>query len=200
MRKTAEELGVTENFEEQEREPDAEPIDTDDTDALRDEAEAAGLPFAPPIEHRPSDRNNPYVTEEMQGMEMIPQVIGPPPYGSPDPNTSAGRLLPIKDHPLAAHRLPEDHPSAISEDYGRDVQGSTHPASAVSHPITAEIQDNPQPDSDVDATGSARDLARAENVNLHDVDGTGTNGRVTKGDVQDYIDRREGEENESDEE
>jgi pyruvate/2-oxoglutarate dehydrogenase complex dihydrolipoamide acyltransferase (E2) component len=43
----------------------------------------------------------------------------------------------------------------------------------------------------VDATDSARELATQEGVNLRDVEGTGADGRVTKGDVEDYIEARE---------
>jgi hypothetical protein len=52
--------------------------------------------------------------DEMQ--EMTPEVFGPPAYGSPDPATSGGALLPIADHPLQA---------TLSEDYGADVAEAT---------------------------------------------------------------------------
>ena len=60
----------------------------------------------------PSELLNPNVSPEEQDMEMIPAVVGPPSYASPDPMTNAGRLRPLSDHPL------ED---TISEDYGADV-------------------------------------------------------------------------------
>lgn len=64
----------------------------------------------------------PYSSEEEVGMEMEPAVVGPPSYGSPDPDTSAGRLLPLRDHPLNSEHYQGD--SAISDDYGADVRGA----------------------------------------------------------------------------
>lgn len=54
-------------------------------------------------------------------LNMETAVVGPPAYGSPDPATSAGRLVPLRDHPLSAERLPEGHPAAISEDFAKDL-------------------------------------------------------------------------------
>jgi hypothetical protein len=45
-------------------------------------------------------------------------VIGPPAYGSPFPETSTGRLLPLAQHPFNSEDLPEDHPAAIDPSYG----------------------------------------------------------------------------------
>lgn len=119
---------------------------------------------------------NPYASPEEQGMELTPKTFGPPQYGSPDPTTSAGRLVTLEDgHPLDPGLLPEGHPAAISDDYGVQVESE---ASGLD-------------DSEVDATESARELAQQEGVNLREVQGTGTDGRVTKGDVEDYLDARE---------
>jgi hypothetical protein len=52
-------------------------------------------------------------------MEMTPVVVGPPGYGSPAPITSAGRLLPLDQHPFNPESLPEDHPARIDENYGK---------------------------------------------------------------------------------
>jgi Rho termination factor, N-terminal domain len=68
-------------------------------------------------------RGFPYASEEKIGMKMEPVIVGPPAYGSPDAETSAARLLPLRDHPLQADNLPEGHQAAISEDYGDDVTG-----------------------------------------------------------------------------
>ncbi len=59
------------------------------------------------------------MSEEEQSMEMTPVVVGPPGYGSPAPITSAGRLLPLDQHPFNPESLPEDHPARIDEDYGK---------------------------------------------------------------------------------
>jgi len=64
-----------------------------------------------------------YASEDEIGMQMDKmEIVGPPAYGSPDPATSAGRLMPLRDHPLSADNLDEDQPSVISEDYGQDVK------------------------------------------------------------------------------
>jgi hypothetical protein len=67
------------------------------------------------------------MSEEEQNMEMTPVVVGPPAYGSPEPITSAGRLLPLSQHPFNAEALPEDHPAAIDEDYGKGYEGEIPP-------------------------------------------------------------------------
>lgn len=111
----------------------------------------------------PSTVQNPYVSEEMQGMEMESKVFGPPQYGSPDPASAASRLMTLEDgHPLAGL---EEGTAAISEDYGR-AYGDT---------------------SEIDATDDARELAEKEGVNLAAVEGTGKDGRITKGDVEKVV-------------
>jgi len=81
-----------------------------------------GAPHPSPQLQAPSALNNPYLSEEDQNMEMEAQIVGPPQYGSPDPVTSAGQLLPLDQHPLNPEALPADHPSAISADYGEGYQ------------------------------------------------------------------------------
>lgn len=71
----------------------------------------------------PSATKVPGMSEEEQEMEMTPVVVGPPAYGSPDPATSAGRLLPLDQHPFNPANLPEDHPAAIDEAYGEGYSG-----------------------------------------------------------------------------
>jgi len=63
-----------------------------------------------PVMDTPSDRLNPHL--EDQDMEIKPTVMGPPAFGSPDPNTAAAHLAPVVDHPLRA---------TFSDDYGADV-------------------------------------------------------------------------------
>jgi pyruvate/2-oxoglutarate dehydrogenase complex dihydrolipoamide acyltransferase (E2) component len=198
--RTAEDLGVTENYESKSTEEviaDGDHIDHDLLEEAGVASDAAGAPFRSPILSAPSDRNNPYLPEDLQHMEMQPVVMGPPPFGSPDPVTSAGRLLPIEDHPLAAEHLPEGHSAAISEDYGKNVLGLTHPAQSTSHPITPDASDYEidaaggrearEAQGDVDATDGARELASENGVDLREVEGTGADGRVTKGDVENHL-------------
>lgn len=58
-----------------------------------------------------STQLNPNVGLEDQDMEMTPVVMGPPAYGSPDPNTQARRLAPLNESELG---------KTISEDYAQD--------------------------------------------------------------------------------
>lgn len=142
-----------------------EAIDFDNIDKERDARALGGV------------IQNPYASPEEQGMELTPKTFGPPQYGSPDPVTSASRLATLEDgHPLDPGLLPEDHEAAISDDYGVN-QLAAH-ASGL------------DADNEVDATDNARELAAAEGVPLGDVQGTGSDGRVTKGDVEDYIEQR----------
>lgn len=78
-------------------------------------------------EYAPSAVKIPGMSEEEQEMEMTPTVVGPPAYGSPDPVTSAGRLLPLDEHPFNPANLPADHPAAIDESYGEGYTGNLSP-------------------------------------------------------------------------
>jgi pyruvate/2-oxoglutarate dehydrogenase complex dihydrolipoamide acyltransferase (E2) component len=174
-----------------------------DLDALDEQAALAerfGAAHASAITTPPSVFQNAYVSEEEQGMEMRPAIVGPPAYGSPDPLTQAGKLLPLEQHPLRMDALPEDHPAAISEDYGEGYDHTLKGAATVqSQPNVAasdldrhSVGDFTQEqlaerNADVDATDSARDLAAEEGVDLNDVEGTGEGGRVTKADVESYL-------------
>jgi len=64
-----------------------------------------------------------YAHPEAVGVKMDAKgsIVGPPAYGSPDPSTSAARLVTLRNHPLSAENLGEGHPAAISEDYGKDL-------------------------------------------------------------------------------
>jgi hypothetical protein len=96
-----------------------------------DDAIAAGeylVENATQLSTPPSQLKIAGMSEEEQNMEMTPTVVGPPAYGSPVPETSAGRLLPIDQHPFNPANLPDDHPAAIAEDYGEGYQANLTPA------------------------------------------------------------------------
>ena len=146
-----------------------EHMDLDAMDAQVAAERAAGVAM-PTGYVPPASSPNPYVSEEMQGMEMIPKTFGPPQYGSPDPTSVASRLMTLEDgHPLAG--LAEGT-AAISDDYG--ATGA----------IPAEGLEE---GAEIDATDGAKELADEENVDLMQVEGTGADGRITKSDVEDYI-------------
>jgi pyruvate/2-oxoglutarate dehydrogenase complex dihydrolipoamide acyltransferase (E2) component len=136
----------------------------------------------------PSSQMNPYVSQEEQGMEMRPAIVGPPPYGSPDPMTTAARLLPLHQHPFA--QLEEGDSAAISPDYGEGYDGTLSGADTVTS--RASGPQVPVSQQNVDATKGARDLAEAKGVNLTDVEGSGEDGKITKGDVQKHLDSLSG--------
>jgi hypothetical protein len=74
------------------------------------------------VQANPSATNISGMSEEEQFMDMTPVVVGPPAYGSPNPVTAAGRLLPLTQHPFNVENLPEDHPAAIDTAYGEGYQ------------------------------------------------------------------------------
>lgn len=83
------------------------------------------------ILNAPSALNNPTMSPEEQNMQMEATIVGPPQYGSPDPTTSAGKLVPLNDHPL--NNLPDGHPAAISESYGAGVGTTLEPGEFSHH-------------------------------------------------------------------
>jgi hypothetical protein len=118
-----------------------EHIDHELLEEWSDVQEERGAPFPGVIQHAPSEYPNPYMSPEEQTLDMTPEVVGPPAYGSPDPVTSAGRLTVLRTHPLEASRLPEGHPAAISEDFGQDVLGATISAREGTHPgVPASVE------------------------------------------------------------
>lgn len=140
-----------------------EHMDLELMDGIADAQGKAGAAMVTGYEP-PVSSQNPYVSEEMQGMEMIPKVFGPPQYGSPDPASVASRLMTLDDgHPLAGL---ESGTAAISEDYGVGALAAG---------------------GEIDATDDATELAEKENVNLAGVEGTGKDGRITKGDVEKVV-------------
>jgi|SRR5580765_80558 len=70
------------------------------------------------------------MSEEEAQMDMTPVVVGPPGYGSPDQVTTAGRLLPLSEHPFRPDALPEDHPARIDVQYGQGYEGDV-PAESI---------------------------------------------------------------------
>jgi pyruvate/2-oxoglutarate dehydrogenase complex dihydrolipoamide acyltransferase (E2) component len=159
----------------------------------------AGAPEGGVVEaFAPSSQINPYVSEEEQGMEMRPAIVGPPAYGSPRPETSSSKLVPIDQHPLRVDALPEGHPSAISEDFGVGYTGTLSGVDTVtsrpSAPSDLELdaaglkdQREANEAAKENATDAAVELAEQEGVNLADVKGTGADGRVTKDDVENHL-------------
>jgi pyruvate/2-oxoglutarate dehydrogenase complex dihydrolipoamide acyltransferase (E2) component len=124
----------------------------------------------------PSSSPNPYVSEEMQGMDMTPKTVGPPQYGSPDPASAAGKLMALEDgHPFQG--LPEDHQVAISEDFGASFEEAGADA------------------SEIDATDEAKSLAEEHGIDLSSVEGSGKDGRITKRDVEDAVEEAEANDN-----
>src|SRR5262245_30966010 len=101
---------VEEDFEQQPNDEVIAAGEHIDFDALEDALS--------PVETAQSTFKVSGMSEEEQYMDMTPVIVGPPGYGSPDPVTSAGRLLPLEQHPFNPENLPDDHPAAIDEAYG----------------------------------------------------------------------------------
>jgi pyruvate/2-oxoglutarate dehydrogenase complex dihydrolipoamide acyltransferase (E2) component len=184
---------VEEDFELQPREDTAE-FDMEAQEEAQREAIAAGAPHAGVVSLAQSSQQNPNVSEEEQGMEMTPVIVGPPAYGSPDPSTSQGRLMPLEQHPLNVENLPEGHPAAISPDYGEGYDVTLSGVETTrSQPLMATVNEDQQAaaNAEVNATSGARELANSSGVDLAQVEGTGEDGRVTKADVEAYLAEQE---------
>lgn len=187
-----EEAGVVENWEEKGGE---EVIESGEHFDFEAHEKSGGVIVSP-------SKNNPYMSEEEQDLEMQPQVMGPPPYGSPDPATSAGRLLPLDTHPLRAEVLPEGHSAAISDDYASSVAQETHLPGEGPHPLSpppsdlemdqAGQQEFRVAQEQADATPAAKRLAQENGVDLREVEGTGTDDRITVDDVKNYMESGSG--------
>lgn len=134
-----------------------------------------------PVVSAPSTVGNPYMSEEEQNLDMKPQVMGPPPYGSPDPVTSAGKLVPVTGHPFS--NLPEDEPARLAEDYGEDVKDYTHAPTETSHPIQsapATLPGEGEPDGEAD---SYEEMTKPDLVEEARSRGLEVSGQQTKADV-----------------
>lgn len=80
-----------------------------------------------------SDKMHPNRQEDEQEMEMEPVIMAPPAYGSPDPQTQEGVLVPVEESPLE-----------LGEDYGKDVAVSSEAtASAEGESENGEEDDRP---------------------------------------------------------
>lgn len=112
----AEEQYDTSKFDDPDFEAQPSEPDTADDDEVKDL-------IANPEDPTVTSEGFAYVHPEAVGVQMDAKntIVGPPAFGSPDPTTMAGRLVPLKDHPLSAENLGEDHPAAISPDYGQDL-------------------------------------------------------------------------------
>jgi pyruvate/2-oxoglutarate dehydrogenase complex dihydrolipoamide acyltransferase (E2) component len=95
---------------------------------------------------------------------VSPIVEEPEPAPEPEPDSGDGEVP-----PLAQEVLPQDLPRD-------DVEGTDE--------TSAESEEEP------DTTAAAADLAEAEGIDLADVAGTGSGGRVTKADVEKAIEER----------
>lgn len=113
----------------------------------------------------PSAVMNPNMSEEEQGMDLASVTFGPPAYGSPDPETSSVTLMPLEQYPEGA----------ISEDYATQPEAT---------------EDGDAEGDSFNATSGAVELANAEGVDLAQVQGTGDGGRITKADVEAYLDEQ----------
>jgi hypothetical protein len=160
--RTRQEAGLVEkDFEQQtnDQTTDAgEGIDLDRVAESVEDAKALGAAHAAVEVHAPSSAMNPYVSQEEQFMEMTPAVVGPPAYGSPDPLTAAGRLVPLRDHPLVEGRVPDG--SAIDGDYGADVSGANlAPGELFGHPGGPQRSDLEIDTAGGNASGAAEEVA-----------------------------------------
>jgi pyruvate/2-oxoglutarate dehydrogenase complex dihydrolipoamide acyltransferase (E2) component len=179
---------VEEDFEYVPREDVPESIDLEMQQAALDEERRTGVGNPTGVVlSAPSATQNPYVSQEEQGMELAAKTFGPPQYGSPDPATASSRLLTLEDgHPL--DMVPEDHPAAISGDYAQDVIGRLPSEAASDLQRHAAGDFSVERNDEVDATDAARELANENSVDLSQVEGTGQDGRVTVDDVKAHLD------------
>lgn len=97
-------------------------------------------------------------------------IFGPPGYGSPDPDTAQGRLVTLDVHPLSEE---------ISEDYAADELNAP------------EVEPQEEGSGDFNATAEAYQLAADNDVDLSEVTGTGSGGRILKSDVEAFIAERD---------
>lgn len=144
-----------------------------------------------------TNSNLPYMSEEEQNMEMRATVVGPPGYGSPDPVTSLGQLVPLEQHPLRADALPEGHPARVSESYADGYTEIVTQPGEPQMPLTASDLDQDLNGGqearldEIDATETAVELAEENDVDLAQIEGTGKDGRVTKADVEAFLTARD---------
>lgn len=102
---------------------------------------------------------------------------------------SEGRVVEVPRHALP--NIVDVNPPRgreVSEEYARAKRRneSTEGIDPSPHP------DRPSYQPDVDATDPARELAETYEIDMTEIDGTGTEGRVLKSDVQDVLEARAG--------
>ena len=101
-----------------------------------------------PVQDTPSQRENPNVEDPMK--EILPTVMGPPAFGSPDPDTSAAWLAPLVEHPLRAN---------LSEDYGNDVtQEGEHQDQPTMRGMATDVDEKEMSKEDLQNEASKRGL------------------------------------------
>jgi hypothetical protein len=102
-----------------------------------------------------SDKMHPNRQEDEQDMEMEPVILAPPGYGSPDPVTQEGLMVPVEDSPVE-----------LAEDYGTNVTVSSQEAAENENKDAGVEADG---DEDRPATSATRaewdDYARSKGVN-----------------------------------
>ena len=114
--------------------------DVEETEVAEDEGPEGLL-------EKSSDKMWPNRQEDEQDMEMEPVVIAPPGYGSPDPQTQEGVLVPVEESALD-----------IAEDYGADATAATEAAEGEE---AAEDDDRPAPSA---TRAEWDDYARSQGV------------------------------------
>lgn len=87
-----------------------------------------------------------------------------------DPSSAAaGGMVGVDQDPVGPETIQGEESSAAADEEAA---------------ATSELADS---NAQVDATDGAKSLANEEGVNLQDVEGTGSEGRVTKSDVEEYL-------------
>lgn len=61
------------------------------------------------------DKQFPNLPEEEQEVELEPVVMGPPAYGSPDPESNTNTLLPLVDDPMRTAASAADEAAAVRD-------------------------------------------------------------------------------------
>jgi hypothetical protein len=90
-----------------------------------------------------SEKMWPNRQEDEQDMEMEPVIMAPPGYGSPDPATQEGTLVPVEESPLE-----------LGEDYGSNV--------GVSSEVTGLSEEAASESSEEEEGRPANSATRAE--------------------------------------
>jgi hypothetical protein len=81
-----------------------------------------------------SEKMWPNRQEDEQDMEMEPVVMSPPGYGSPDPKTQEGILVPVDESPLD---IAEDYGTVAVASQGADDEGAEDEGEESDAPATS---------------------------------------------------------------